>query len=135
MKLTRTEEVAVLIVSSLAGISSPVSLSAISARHGVPQPFLKKITRMLRIAGIIDAKEGTGGGYFLSRPANRICLADIIRAVSGSVPIVSKRDDISSCPLKKDCLPFEIRRCINHVVTKALSGITISQVPFQKEHL
>ncbi len=135
MKLTRTEEVAVLIVSSLAGTSLPVSLSGISVRHGVSQPFMKKIARMLRVSGIIGAKEGVGGGYYLARSPRQITLVDILHSVSGVAPIMSKPDDISSCPLKKDCLPFEIRRCINRVVTKALSRITISQVLSQKEYI
>ncbi len=81
MKLTRQEEVAILVVSSIgARINQRVPLSDIASEHGISQLFLKKIARNLRKAGIIDSKEGVDGGYTLAKDPSSISVLDILKS-------------------------------------------------------
>jgi len=128
MKFTRMEEVAVLIVVSLAGKTTPVTLAEISATHGISVPFLKKITRLLKYSKLVEAKEGSGGGYFLARAPSDICLADIIRAVSGSGVEPFLSPDANSCPFGKRCMPLEIRRSLASALSNALTTVTIASL-------
>lgn len=42
--------------------------------------YTEALMARLRRAGLVTAKKGSGGGYVLSRPADRITIADIFKA-------------------------------------------------------
>lgn len=44
--------------------------------------FLRRVLAPLARAGVVEAREGRIGGYRLARPADRITLADIYRALA-----------------------------------------------------
>jgi Rrf2 family protein len=49
--------------------------------------FLRRILGDLVAAGLVEAREGRTGGYRLARPAERITLADVYRAVEPDGPL------------------------------------------------
>ena len=49
--------------------------------------FLRRILRDLVSAGLVEAREGRSGGYHLTRPADRITLAEVYRAVEPDGPL------------------------------------------------
>src|SRR5512138_3073397 len=49
--------------------------------------FLRRILRDLVAAGLVVAREGRAGGYRLARPAARISLAEVYRAVEPAGPL------------------------------------------------
>ena len=55
----------------------------ISARLGIPQPFLSKIAQTLAQAGVVTALRGPGGGLALARPADALPLVAIVEAIDG----------------------------------------------------
>jgi len=61
----------------------PISADQLAQRQNLPRKFLEAILGELRRAGIVVSQRGAGGGYTLSRPAVRISLGDIFRAVDG----------------------------------------------------
>lgn len=131
MKLTRQEEVAILIVSSIGDRANRrVPLSDISHEHGVSLLFLKKIARSLRIAGIIDSKEGVGGGYTLAKDPSNISVLNILQAVGvEDVKLVSSSKNSSRiCPLLPNCMPQKIRHFISTAFSTYCSNITIDQL-------
>lgn len=130
MKLTRTEEVAILIVSVLASRNGRrVPLRDISASHGISMLFLKKIARSLRQAGIIDSKEGAGGGYILAREPSLISVQDIIHAVgTGDKGPISFSETPRICPLLPNCMPQKIRRFISNAFHTYCSNVTVDQL-------
>jgi Rrf2 family protein len=131
MKLSRQEEVAILTTCSIgAHRNDRVSLSEIAKEHGISLPFLKKIARSLRCAGIITSKEGSGGGYILSKDPLTISVLDILEA-TGTVDkehsSLSERT-VGPCPLQKNCMPQKIRIFISNAFARYCSNITIDQV-------
>jgi len=62
---------------------APISVDHLAQRQTLPRKFLEAILADLRRAGIVVSQRGAGGGYTLSRPASRISLGDIFRAVDG----------------------------------------------------
>jgi len=58
----------------------------IAAREQIPVRFLTQILQDLRKAGLVEARRGPGGGYALARPPEQITLADVLRAVRGTLP-------------------------------------------------
>ncbi len=55
----------------------------LTSTQGLPRKFLEQILTELRRAGVVASQRGAEGGYRLARPADRITLADVMRAVDG----------------------------------------------------
>lgn len=56
--------------------------------QSVPVKFLEAILRDLRIDGIVESRRGVEGGYRLSRPADQITVAEVVRALDGPLAAV-----------------------------------------------
>lgn len=84
MHLTATADYALRAVIEIAE-AHPEHITAqqISETQDIPLKFIENILATLKRAGVVNAKRGVEGGYWLARPASSITLADIIRAVEG----------------------------------------------------
>lgn len=56
----------------------------LSSLSGVPANYLSKILLEVKKAGLVQAVRGTGGGYRLDRPAEKIRLIDIVEPIDGT---------------------------------------------------
>ena len=68
---------------------TPVMISQIAESEGIPHKFLEVILRELRQHGLVTSKRGRFGGYLLSRRAQDINIAEIIRIADGPIAPVS----------------------------------------------
>jgi Rrf2 family protein len=68
---------------SAEGGARPVTGESLANAQQIPVKFLENILVDLRRAGLVTSQRGADGGYRLARPANRITVADVIRAVDG----------------------------------------------------
>lgn len=97
-----------------------VSVSRLVGALGIPRPFLRKLLQVLNNKGILKSYKGTGGGFILARPENKINVIDLIRIFQDDL-------SINECLFKKGICP-EIRTCalrkkINSIKTYALSQL------------
>jgi Rrf2 family protein len=74
-----------------AGESEPVKSEAIAEAQQIPPRFLENILGELRHSGLVQSRRGAEGGYRLSRAADDITIAEVIRAVDG--PLATVRGD------------------------------------------
>ncbi len=75
-----------------------ISLKEISKKTGVSFLFLQKIARKLRLAGIIEARQGVQGGYNLRRRAKKLNLKKIMEIMEGRCALIGCIDgDGGSC--------------------------------------
>ena len=65
-----------------------VKAARLAEAQGIPLSFLQGILLDLRRAGLLHSHRGTEGGYALTRPASRISVGDVLRAVGGSLTTV-----------------------------------------------
>jgi Rrf2 family protein len=61
----------------------PVKADELAERQAIPPKFLENILADLRRAGLVASQRGSDGGYRLAVPAEKVAVADIIRAVEG----------------------------------------------------
>jgi len=62
--------------------------------------FLRRVLRRLAEGGLIEAREGRGGGYRLTRPPERITLAEVYRLVEPDGPLApSPCEPNARCPV------------------------------------
>lgn len=65
----------------------PVSLRQIAKEKKIPYKFLGQLASTLRQTGLVEAKEGKGGGYFLIDPPKKISIAEIVEVLGGPVEV------------------------------------------------
>lgn len=121
MHFSKREQYALLFMGELARRNGArISLREISSRHGVSVPFLKAIVRPLREAGLVQSKEGVGGGYVLVRTPKDIALWDILSPFDRR-----GKPATSICPLNTSCLPQHIRARLTESMKEQLSRISL----------
>lgn len=92
MKSKKSLEQGICIVMIIAGhASSDHNLTSeyLSQRLGVSDSYLKKITRQLVLAGLIESNSGKNGGFTLKKKPEKISLYDIFIAIEGKESFVS----------------------------------------------
>lgn len=67
-----------------------LSRDDIARRQGLPARYLEPILRDLSRHRLLHGQRGVAGGYVLARPADRITVADIARAVDGPLALVAQ---------------------------------------------
>jgi len=63
----------------------PIKGERLADSQDIPLQFLEHILLELKHSGIVRARRGAKGGYWLARPADDITIAEIIRAVEGPI--------------------------------------------------
>jgi len=90
---SQTTQYALRAIVTLAGSADRVlTTTEIAERTQVPAGYLSKVLQNLVRAGLITAVRGLRGGYRLSRPADSICMLEVVNAVQ---PL----GRIHTCPL------------------------------------
>jgi Rrf2 family protein len=64
--------------------SEGAKLSEIVAERGLSEKFMLQVLTDLRRAGLVESRRGKNGGYLLSTRPEKITLADVIAATTGS---------------------------------------------------
>ncbi len=95
MKLSTKTRYGVRAVFDIAFHNSgrPTQARDIARRQDVPLRYLEQIFQELRRAHLVDAKRGPKGGYLLSRPAEKITIGDVVRAVQGPIDLLSVQEE------------------------------------------
>ena len=61
-----------------------LSIRQLSEAEGLSTNYVAKLTRVLRIKGLINSTRGHMGGYILAKPATSITINDALKALGGS---------------------------------------------------
>lgn len=89
MKVSAKAEYACVAMLELAAnreSTQPVRVKTIADAHAIPLRFLVQILLQLKGAGLVASTRGASGGYLLTRPPERISLADIIGVIDCATP-------------------------------------------------
>lgn len=70
---------------------APAKADALSVAQSIPPKIMETLLGELRRGGLVASRRGPDGGYWLTRPAAEITVADVIRAVEG--PLASVRGE------------------------------------------
>jgi Rrf2 family protein len=105
-----------------------VAVSELVNKLKIPRPFLRKILQILNKKRILKSYKGSGGGFLLVKPPNKVFLVDLIEIFQGSL-------SLNECFFKKMACP-NIRTCalkkkidkIESYVIKELKSITIASL-------
>jgi Rrf2 family transcriptional regulator, cysteine metabolism repressor len=59
--------------------------SEIAEAEGISAGYVQQLMMSLRLSGLIESHRGREGGFSLSRPADDITVAEVLKAVEGDV--------------------------------------------------
>ena len=87
MRVSAKADYAVRAAVELASASDdgPVKGERLAEAQDIPLQFLEHILLELKHNGIVRARRGAKGGYWLARPADDVTIAEVIRAVEGPI--------------------------------------------------
>ncbi len=102
-----------------------LNLRAFSRESTISFPFLQKIAKGLREAGLIIAAKGAYGGYQIARPMEAISLQDVIEALEKPIGIAACFRG-EACAKIDHCTSRPILKRMNAVLVKQLSETKIS---------
>ena len=111
---------------------SVVRIQEISDQQNIPKRFLEQILNDLKSARVVESKRGVAGGYRLSRPPEKITLAEVIRHVEGAlapVSCVSERFyEKCSCPDEARCAIRSVMKEARDAVVKVVERVTVAEM-------
>jgi len=103
--ITRDTDYALRALSFIAGQDKKiVTVSELVKELKIPRPFLRKILQLLNKEGVLKSHRGTGGGFLLTKPANKIFLVDLMEIFQGPF-------SLNECLFKKIICP-DINKCV-----------------------
>ena len=108
----------------------PISLADIAERQGISLSYLEQLFAKLRRDGVVKSVRGPGGGYFLSRSADRINIADIVLAVEEPVRIARcSPGSPEGCGTDQaGCSTHELWEALGNQIYGFLSSVTVADV-------
>ena len=135
MKISKKSQYALRAMVHLAGIShrdEPCSVKEISQKENISFDYLEKIIAQLEKRGLVKAKRGVGGGYFLSRSPNKISVGEIITILEGTVAPVEcvalEKKYRYRCPRKKNCKTINVWNKVYQNLASTLNSITLADL-------
>lgn len=130
MKLSTKGRYAVMAMADLGKVEpgKPVALADVAERQEISLSYLEQLFGKLRRAGLVKSVRGPGGGYLLSREADKIRISDVITAVDE--PISATRcSNAEGCHSDKArCLTHDLWQALSYQIHLYLSSITLADV-------
>ena len=132
MYLTQRNQYALRAIVELARRvgTGPVKVSEIAKAQAIPLRFLEVILGQLKGSGLVDAKRGYHGGYFLLRQPEEITVGSVIRFLQGEPDLKECQSCISKmqCPFEADCAFASLWSRVNEAVFGIYDETTIKDL-------
>lgn len=131
MKITSQEEYGLRILIRIAGCKDAdgMSIPQLSEAEGLSSHYVAKLTRILRMAGIINSTPGNKGGYVLGKPSREIIINDVLKALGGSLFsrefCNSHSGSMRICTNSVDCSARSLWQMIQFAVDQLLNNVTL----------
>jgi Rrf2 family transcriptional regulator, iron-sulfur cluster assembly transcription factor len=110
-------------------VGGAIPLSAISERQHISLSYLEQLFVKLRRAGLVESARGRAGGYRLARPADRISVAEIMRAVDEGVRMTRcAGEDAAPCVPGQRCLTHGLWDALGEQIAWFLDSVTLEEV-------
>ena len=134
MKITAQDEYGLRILVRIAKCKDKTGLSIpqLSDAEGLSQPNVSKLTRMLRMEGLINSTKGHVGGYVLARPAADITVNDVLKALGGRLFdeefCANHTGVLKLCTSSVDCSIRSLWSMVQSTIDMLLDKITLADL-------
>ena len=134
MKITAQDEYGLRILVRIAKCQDQTGLSIpqLSEMEGLSQPNVSKLTRILRMEGLINSTKGHVGGYVLSKPAADITVNDALKALGGRLFdedfCANHVGVLKLCTNSIDCTIRSLWSMVQSTIDKLLDKVTLADL-------
>jgi Rrf2 family iron-sulfur cluster assembly transcriptional regulator len=134
MKITSEDEYGLRILLRIGKCQDKYGMSVpqLSLAEGLSQPYVSKITRSLRISGLITSTRGHKGGYLLSKPAIEITVNDAIKALGGRLYddnfCGNHTGQLHLCTNSVDCSIRSLWTMVQQTIDGLLDKVTLQEL-------
>ena len=135
LRLSKKADYALMAVPHLALKSGPLSASAreIAEQYDIPIELMAKVLQRLVRAGLLISTQGTRGGYTLSRPSERISVADVIQAIDGPFTVTACSSEKNDCEQYSKCSIRDPLWQIRERIAATLGTVTIAEMAAESD--
>ena len=107
-----------------------VSLSKIANIENISQKYLERLLAKLKIAGLVRATKGAGGGYKLTKKPGQINIYDIIKPLEGRMsPFYCLAEDGKIyCSGKEKCGATQVLIKVQQAVNSTLKSVKLKDL-------
>ena len=104
MQLDKFTDYALRVLMTLA-VRAPTRIptSEIATTFGLSENHLSKVATLLAHEGFVASERGRNGGLTLARPADQICIGDVVRAIKRDDPVAECFGANQSCLILPAC--------------------------------
>jgi Rrf2 family iron-sulfur cluster assembly transcriptional regulator len=134
MKITSEDEYGLRILLRIGKCQDMdgMSIPQLSKAEGLSLPYVGKITRSLRMSGLITSTRGHKGGYLLSKPAIEITVNDAIKALGGQLYddnfCGNHTGQLQLCTNSVDCSIRSLWTMVQQTVDGLLDNVTLQEL-------
>lgn len=134
MKISAKDEYGLRILLRIArnGGDEGLSIAKLSEAEGISEPYVAKITRMLRLSGFVQSTRGKKGGYVLSKEPKDIIISEILHAIDGKLFDAdfcgSHAGEVSFCTNSVDCSVRSLWRLVQSTLDQVLANVTLADL-------
>jgi Rrf2 family protein len=110
----------------------------IAVRQNIPGPYLDQILASLKSAGIVRSVRGAGGGYNLARPAERISVGDVVRALMRGDRLFSSHSEDETLEVNAPGVTWIVRNFEEQVeddLSRRLNATSLADLARRKAEL
>jgi FeS assembly SUF system regulator len=127
LKITKIEGYSFQVLTCIASRDSSRLHTAkeLAKQTELPLPTVSKILKMLTQQKILDSFQGSRGGYALTKPADRISVADIVAVFEGPLALT---DCCSEAGCERNCRIAPNWRKLNNTLESWLRDVTLADM-------
>lgn len=113
--------------------NKPVQTAEIARSENISHKFLESILLLLKNSGILGARKGKGGGYYLLKNPVEVKMTQVIRVLEGPIamlPCVSLNyyEKCDDCPDEKSCSVNALMIQVRDSTLKVLGENTLADL-------
>lgn len=106
----------------------PVQNGDIAERQEISVQYLQQLARDLKAAGFVKAVRGPKGGLLLARPADRIRLGEVVRALEPQSELVACGQHPDGCDRSVECRTRLVWMYATEAMYSRLNNFTITDM-------
>ncbi len=130
MQLTKKSSYGLVALLEIAAGSpeQPISATHVSTKYSLPAPFVVKILHQLKCAGIITAKQGRSGGYYLAKDPATISVRQLIEILDKPLALLRCLTTSKACQLDAICPTKALWEAIDGKIKELLTEWTLKDL-------
>lgn len=113
---------------ALSSNGEPVSLKYIAKKQGISDQYLEQIFSILKKAGLVKSVRGAQGGYYISKEASEITVADILKVLEGDMAFTECLLDKDLCENFDSCAMKYVWAKIKESIEEVTNSISLQDM-------